>query len=310
MRIVIAVGGNSLIKNKTNNSIMDQYDQVRITASNLSSVLTADNQVVITHGNGPQVGYLLQMQETSTKTLPVMPIDYCVADTQGGIGYQIQSSIQNELNKLGSEKSVVSLITRCEVNKNDPAFQHPTKPIGSFFSYDEIKEKSSKYKWRFVEDSGRGYRRVVASPQPIQILEKKSILHLLTNNTIVIAVGGGGIPVVRQNNSYVGIEAVIDKDFASSLLAREINADVLVISTEVSYVSLYFGRPDEQKIKIATVAEMKKHVQNGHFGKGSMEPKVLAGIKFTESTHCPTIITSPETIQEALDGKCGTRIIP
>ncbi|MCK5847577.1 MAG: carbamate kinase [Caldisericia bacterium] len=310
MRIVIAIGGNSLIKTKKDNSIVDQYSQVETTASNLSSVITGNNQVVITHGNGPQVGFLLQMQETSSRLLPIMPIDYCVADTQGGIGYQIQTAFQNELIKNNSKRVIVSLVTRCEVSVDDPAFNHPTKPIGTFFKYDEIATKSSLYGWTFVEDSGRGYRRVVASPKPIKILEKDSILNLLEQGAIVVAAGGGGIPVIKKNSRYVGIEAVIDKDFASSLLARDIKADVLVISTGVPHVSLNFGQPDEKRINEATVAEMKKHLEQGHFGKGSMEPKITAGIQFTEETKCPTIITCPESIQEALDGSCGTRIIP
>ncbi len=310
MRIVIAIGGNSLIKTKKDNSIADQYSQIETTALNLSSVITGNNQVVITHGNGPQVGFLLQMQETSSKLLPIMPIDYCVADTQGGIGYQIQTAFQNELIKNNSNKSIVSLVTRCEVSENDPAFHHPTKPIGSFFKYDEIAKKSALHGWSFVEDSGRGYRRVVASPRPTKILEKDSILSLLENGTIVVATGGGGIPVIKKDSLYVGIEAVIDKDFASSLLAQEINADFLVISTGVPHVSLNFGKPDEKRIVEATVSEMKEHVEKGYFGKGSMEPKIIAGIQFTEATNCPTIITCPESIQEALDGSCGTRIIP
>ncbi|MDD4028903.1 MAG: carbamate kinase [Caldisericia bacterium] len=310
MRIVLAIGGNSLIKNKKENRISDQYNQVKQTVQSMQEVVLGDNEIVITHGNGPQVGFLLQMQEKMPDNIPTMPIDYCVANTQGGIGYQIQCAIQNQLSQHSSSKKVVSIVTQCEVEENDTAFQHPTKPIGSFFSYEDITHRAKEYGWKFVEDSGRGYRRVVASPKPTLILEKDIIRTLLQNNTIVIATGGGGIPVIRKGFDYIGIEAVIDKDFASSLLAQEINADLLVISTGVPYVSLDFGTPQEKPLRDVPFSLMKEYLSQNHFGKGSMEPKIIAGLQFTESTGKPTIITSPENIQKALEGKTGTKIIP
>jgi carbamate kinase len=309
MRIVIAIGGNSLIRTKDENRIVDQYRQVLQTVDSMKDLLIGDNEIVFTHGNGPQVGFLLQMQEKATG-VPQMPIDYCVANTQGGIGYQIQCAIQNELVSTSSDRKVVSIVTQCVVDEMDPAFQHPSKPIGSFFSKEEIMHHASEYGWQYMEDAGRGYRRVVASPKPILILEKDIVRTLLEHNTIVIAAGGGGIPLVGHDSQYTGVEAVIDKDFASSLLAQEIEADLLIISTGVPYVSLNFGKADEQPLRNVSVETMKEYLSQNHFGKGSMEPKIIAGIQFTESTKKPTIITSPENIQLALDGKTGTKILP
>jgi carbamate kinase len=309
MRIVIAIGGNSLIRTKDENRIVDQYRQVLQTVDSMKDLLTGDNEIVITHGNGPQVGFLLQMQEKAAG-VPQMPIDYCVANTQGGIGYQIQCAIQNELLSTSSEKKVASIVTQCLVDEMDPAFQRPSKPIGSFFSKEEIESLANEYGWQYMEDSGRGYRRVVASPKPTLILEKNIIHTLLENNTIVIAAGGGGIPLVRHDSQYSGVEAVIDKDFASSLLAQEIEADLLIISTGVPYVSLHFETPSEQPLRDVSVDTMKQYLSQNHFGKGSMEPKIIAGIQFTENSKKPTIITSPENIQLALEGKTGTKILP
>ncbi len=310
MRIVIAIGGNSLIRSKKENSIFDQLQQVKQTVQSIKDLLLGDYEVVITHGNGPQVGFLLQMQEKMSDNIPTMPIDYCVANTQGSIGYQIQCAIQNQLLEGSSSKRVVSIVTQCEVEEDDTAFDNPSKPIGSFYSLDEITKRAKEFGWQFVEDSGRGYRRVVASPKPTLILEKDSIQTLLQNNTIVIAAGGGGIPVIRHGRGYQGIEAVIDKDYASSLLAQEIDADLLVISTGVPYVSLDFGTPQEKPLREVSARMMKEYLSQNHFGKGSMEPKIIAGLQFTECTKKPTIITSPENIEKALEGKTGTKITP
>ena len=309
MRLVIAIGGNSLIKNKKENSISDQFSQIESTANSLKAVIQNGNEVVITHGNGPQVGFLLQMQENTTANVPEMPIDYCVSCTQGGIGYQIQNAFQNLLYEIHSDKNVVSVVTRCIVDKNDPAFQVPTKPIGSFFSYEEIATKAAQHGWQFIEDAGRGYRRVVASPKPKLIIEKDLIRQLISHNALVVAAGGGGIPVILEDNKLQGIEAVIDKDFASALLGQEIEADCLVISTGVPHVSLHFGKANEEKLGTVSLKQMKKYLQEGHFGKGSMEPKIRAGIQFTEATKNPTIITGPEYIHDAIEGKTGTRIV-
>jgi carbamate kinase len=310
MRIVIAIGGNSLIRSKHENSIFDQQQQVKQTVQSIKDLLLGNYEVVITHGNGPQVGFLLQMQENMSANIPTMPIDYCVANTQGSIGYQIQCAIQNQLIEGSSSKKVVSIVTQCEVEEGDTAFDNPSKPIGSFYSLEEITKRAKEFGWQFVEDSGRGYRRVVASPKPTLILEKDTVQTLLQNNTIVIAAGGGGIPVIRHGTGYKGIEAVIDKDYATSLLAQEINADLLVISTGVPYVSLDFGTPQEKPLREVSAEAMKEYLSQNHFGKGSMEPKIIAGLQFTECTKKPTIITSPECIEKALEGKTGTKITP
>lgn len=309
MRIVIAIGGNSLIQDNEHIAANDQYKQIEHTNQSLLNVLKEDHEIVITHGNGPQVGFLLRMSEMAEKIIPIFPLDYCVANTQGSIGYQIQNSLDRLFKEEKLDKKAVTLVTQVVVNSSDDAFLHPTKPIGSFFSKEEIERHADEFGWKYIEDSGRGYRRVVPSPLPLDILEKEAIHSLLEKKYIVIAVGGGGIPVIKDNDGYKGVEAVIDKDFASSLLAREINADLFIISTAVDSAYINFNKEDAQSLGDINVSELKVYLEKGFFGKGSMEPKIKAAIDFTEKTGNRAIITSPELIKEAINGKAGTRIL-
>lgn len=309
MRIVIAIGGNSLIQDKYHISAHDQYQQVVTTSQNLLGLIQDKNEIVITHGNGPQVGYLLRMSELATE-IPLFPLDYCVANTQGSIGYQIQNSLERILRVNGIDKQAVTIITQVVVDPNDSAFMNPSKPIGSFFSKIEIEKFSKELGWKFIEDSGRGYRRIVPSPTPLDIIEKDAIATLLINNFIVIASGGGGIPVIQDQHGYQGIEAVIDKDFASSLLAQEIHADLFMISTAVDCVYIRFNQPDALALREVHVAEMESYLLAGYFGKGSMEPKIKAALQFTKKTGNRSVITSPEQIQSAIEGHAGTTLIP
>jgi carbamate kinase len=309
MRIVIAIGGNSLIQDKDHISVFDQYKQVEKTTRSLKDIVCSEHELVITHGNGPQVGFLLNMSELAEKVIPIFPLDYCVANTQGSIGFQIQNSLDMLLAEKYTNKRAVTIITQVVVDKFDEAFIHPTKPIGSFFSREEIERHAAVFNWKFMEDSGRGYRRVVPSPKPLDIVEKDIIISLLKEKHIVVAVGGGGIPVIREQNVLNGVEAVIDKDFASSLLAREINADLFIISTAVDCAYINFNTPQETPLRVVTVKDLESYLLDGCFGKGSMEPKIQAVVDFTKKTGKHSIITSPELIKEAIEGKAGTLII-
>lgn len=309
MRIVIAIGGNSLIQDKDHISSLDQYHQIEKTNSNLLDIIISDHELVITHGNGPQVGFLLSMSELAEKVIPLFPLDYCVANTQGSIGYQIQNSITKLLKEKSIKKHAVTVVTQVVVDCNDEAFKNPTKPIGSFFNHADIKRHATDFGWKYIEDSGRGYRRVVPSPKPLDIVEKDVIVSLLEGKSIVVAVGGGGIPVVIKENSLIGVEAVIDKDFASSLLAQEINADLFIISTAVDCAYLNFNLPNETPLKLVKVQDLERYLKEGFFGKGSMEPKIKAVIEFTKNTGKRSIITSPEFIKEAIEGNAGTTIV-
>jgi carbamate kinase len=310
MRIVIAVGGNSLIQDKDHIRAIDQYKQIEKTNLSLFDIIKSEHELVITHGNGPQVGFLLNMSELAEKIIPIFPLDYCVSNTQGAIGYQIQNSLDKLLKERNIPKQAATIITQVVVDEMDEAFLHPTKPIGSFFSKEEIERHALDFGWKYIEDSGRGYRRVVPSPKPLDIVEKDIIVTLLREKYIVIAVGGGGIPVVVDQNGLKGVEAVIDKDFASSLLAQEINADLFVISTAVDCVYIHFNEPNETALREVHVDELQTYLEQGNFGKGSMEPKIQAVIEFTKKTGKRSIITSPEYIKEAIEGKAGTSIVP
>lgn len=310
MRIVIAIGGNSLINdNKSIASPYKQYEQVLKTSQSFADVLKNNDEIVITHGNGPQVGYLLRMSEKAKDEIPLFPLDYCVANTQGAIGYQIQMAMNKVIKEMEIVKNVVTIITQVVVLENDPAFKNPTKPIGAFLNEDEIKKYASQFGWKYIEDAGRGYRRVVPSPKPISIIEKESIETLLSNDFIVVACGGGGIPVIQSDGGFSGVEAVIDKDSASSLLATQIKADLFVISTAVDYVYIDYNTPGARPIENIKVSELKKFLSDGHFGKGSMEPKIEACIEFTEKTGNRSVITSPKYIKDAIMGIKSTQII-
>jgi carbamate kinase len=306
---VVAVGGNSLVKDKEHQTVGDQYQAVAETCAHIAGLVEAGYEVVITHGNGPQVGFILLRSELSCHTLHMVPLDSCDADTQGAIGYHIQRALDNEFRRRGIEKPVVTLVTQVIVDADDPAFKKPSKPIGPF--YDEQRASACRERdgWEMVEDSGRGYRRVVASPQPQEIVELDSIKTLVNNGFVVVAVGGGGIPVVRdEHGDLTGAEAVIDKDYASSLLARQIGADLLIISTAVDEVYLDFGKPDQRPLRHMTVAEAKQYLREGHFAPGSMEPKIRAAIEYLKEDSGQVLITSPQKMVAAIGGQEGTRI--
>jgi len=310
---VVAIGGNSLIKSKEHHSIEDQYKAAQETAIHLVDMIEAGWDIAVGHGNGPQVGFILRRSEIAHKVegMHELPLDVCGADSQGAIGYSLQQNIHNELKKRGIDKTAATVITQVRVDADDPAFQAPAKPIGSFMEEDEAQQKKEQEGWNVVEDAGRGWRRVVASPLPVEIMELEAIKALIASGTITITVGGGGIPVIESDGGVIGTAAVIDKDFASAFLATEIKADLLLISTAVEKIALNFGKPDQVDIDQMTVAEAKHYLAEGtHFAKGSMEPKVKAVVRFLEQGGKEAIVTNPENIGRALRGETGTRIVP
>lgn len=308
---VVAIGGNSLIKDDKHKSVPDQFNAVRETAIHIAGMIAQGWNVVITHGNGPQVGFILLRSEYARTVLHTVPLDSCGADTQGAIGYMIQQALHNEFLQRGMSRSCVTVVTQVLVDRNDPAMQNPSKPIGSFYKEDDAQIKMVQEGWAMVEDAGRGWRRVVPSPVPQEIIERDAIETLLKSGFIVVAVGGGGIPVMRDNEgNLTGVEAVIDKDLASSLLASKLNADLLLISTAVEKVALNFKKPDQRDLNTITLSEARRYYDEGHFAKGSMGPKVRAVINYLEQGGRAALITMPETIGKALAGQTGTWIIP
>ena len=311
---VVAIGGNSLILDPKNVTVEDQYIAAAETSKHIADMIEAGWDVAIGHGNGPQVGFILRRSEIAAKTegMHEVPLDVCGADSQGAIGYAIQQTLQNELKRRGIKKSVATIVTQVKVNKNDKAFQNPTKPIGGFMDEAEAKKREKDMGWNIVEDSGRGWRRVVASPIPEEVVELEAVKELIAAGTCVITVGGGGIPVIDDGQGgCIGTAAVIDKDFASSLLARLINADLLLISTAVEKVAINYGKPDQKWLDKMTLAEAKAYLAEGtHFAKGSMAPKIQAIIWFLENGGKKALITDPAHIGEALKGETGTWIVP
>ncbi len=308
---VVAVGGNALIKDKAHQTVQDQFDAANDTMKHIADMIEMGWNVVLTHGNGPQVGFILRRSEIARDELHEVPLDYCGADTQGAIGYMFQKALHNEFQKRGIMKNAATVVTQTIVDKNDPAFQKPTKPIGTFMDESRARERQEKEGWTVVEDAGRGWRRVVPSPMPKEIVEADVIQKLIQAGFIVIGVGGGGIPVVEDEKGIIkGIEAVIDKDFGSSLLATMINADLFIISTAVEKVALNFNKPDQVWLDQITVAETKRYIKEGHFAPGSMLPKVQAILQFLENGGKKALITDPAHIVDALEGKTGTWIIP
>ncbi len=309
---VVAIGGNSLIRDPKRVTVEDQYLAAKETTFHIADMIEAGWDVAIGHGNGPQVGFILRRSEIAAKVegMHAVPLDVCGADSQGAIGYALQQTLQNELFKRKIKKPVATVITQVLVDRNDPAFKNPTKPIGGFMEEVDAKKRATELGWAVVEDSGRGWRRVVASPIPQEVVELESVKILISAGVIVITVGGGGIPVINEGGDYKGTAAVIDKDYASSLLARNIKADLFIISTAVEKVALNYGKPDQIWLDKITLAEAKKYLAEGiHFAKGSMAPKMQAIIWFLEAGGKEAIITNPENIGRALKGETGTHIV-
>lgn len=308
--VVIAIGGNSLIKDAQHMSVPDQYAAVVESAGHITDLLESNYRIVITHGNGPQVGFILLRSEHSRGILHQVPLDSIVADTQGALGYQIQQALQNEFHRRGLRKSVATVVTQTLVDRADPAFAKPSKPIGQFYSRQEAEDRMRVEKWAMVEDAGRGWRRVVASPEPVRIIEADVVKHLVKDGYVVIAAGGGGIPVISDEEGMLtGVSAVIDKDLASAVLAEEISADLLVISTAVEKVCLDFGKPTQRALDRITAADARRYVAEGHFHPGSMLPKIQACLRFVERGGREALITCPSALPAALAGRTGTRIV-
>jgi len=309
---VVAIGGNSLIKDKNNVTVESQYLAAKETTTHIADMIESGWTVAIGHGNGPQVGFILRRSEIAHKVegMHEVPLDVCGSDSQGAIGYALQQNLQNILRGRGIDKPVATVVTQVRVDAEDDAFKNPTKPIGTFMEEEEAQERVKNLGWNVVEDSGRGWRRVVASPLPKEVVELASVKQLITAGHIVITVGGGGIPVVMEKGALKGVAAVIDKDYASSLLAREINADLFIISTAVEKVALNFGKPNEKWLDRITLSEAKAYLAEGtHFAKGSMAPKIQAVIFFLEAGGKQALITNPENIGRALKGETGTWMV-
>jgi carbamate kinase len=306
---VLAIGGNSLIKDKTKIALWYQYEAVKETAVYLADLIEAGMNMVITHGNGPQVGFIYRRGELSVQELPLIPLDICGADTQGAIGYMIEKALINQFRKRGIRKQPLAVVTQTVVDRSDASFAKPSKPIGSFMTQEEALEKQKQKGWNVLEDAGRGFRRVVPSPIPKEILELEAIRSLVQQGYVVIAAGGGGIPVIRdEKGDLEGVEAVIDKDLGTSLLARNLGADTFIISTAVDEVYLNFGEADQKALRHVTLSEIKQYLVEGHFKPGSMKPKVEAIIQFLEGGGEKAIITSPENLLKAVRGEAGTTI--
>jgi len=306
---VLAIGGNSLIKEKDKIALSFQYESVKETTKYIADLVEAGLDLVITHGNGPQVGFIYRRGEIAVNELPLVPLDICAADTQGAIKYMIEKALSNEFRKRGIDKKITAIVTQTLVDGNDPAFENPSKPIGSFMSEEEAMAKKKESGWDIFEDAGRGYRRVVPSPLPIEIIELDAIKLMVKNDYIVLAVGGGGVAVMRnEQGDLEGLEAIIDKDKASSLLARNIGAATLIISTSVDEVYLNFGEKNQKAIRNVSLAEIKEYLEKGHFKPGSMKPKIEATIEFLEGGGKKAIITSPENLLKAFKGEAGTTI--
>ena len=310
---VVAIGGNSLIRDPKRVTVEDQEDALRETARHVVDMVAAGWDVAIGHGNGPQVGFILRRSEIAAKTegMHEVPLDVCGADSQGAIGYEFQQAMQNELYQRGIKKNVCTVITQVLVDKDDPAFKNPSKPIGGFMDEADARRREKEMGWSVVEDAGRGWRRVVPSPLPKEIVEFDSVKTLIDAGVIVITVGGGGIPVIDAGNGeYRGTAAVIDKDFASSLLARAIHSDLFLIATAVEKVAINYGKQDQKWLDRLTLAEAKQFLAEGtHFAKGSMAPKIQAIIWYLENGGKEALITNPENIGRALRGETGTWIV-
>ena len=305
---MLAIGGNSLIRSKDKSSFADQLATTADTCRYIADIVEAGQEVVVTHGNGPQVGFILIRSHLARNRLPEIPLDACNAQTQAEIGYMIQQSLDNEFKQRGIKKPVVTVVTQVVVDAADPAFQHPSKPVGPFYTKGEAAKLQKELGWVLREDAGRGFRRLVPSPQPMEVVEKPEVECLLRSGAVVIACGGGGIPVVRRDGMLAGVAAVIDKDLASSLLAGEVGAERLVISTAVPQVYLNYGQANQQALGVVQIEEMRKHIAAEQFPSGSMGPKIQAALDFLRRGGREVIITDPDHLTDALAGKAGTHI--
>ena len=311
-RVVIALGGNAILQRGQKGSYDEQMENVRKTAKQIVDIaLDNDYEIVITHGNGPQVGALLLHMDAGQQLygIPAQPMDVAGAMTQGQIGYMIQQAITNELKRRGIYKPVATVVTQVLVDKNDPAFQNPSKPVGPFYDEETARKLAKEKGWVVIEDAGRGWRRVVPSPDPKDIIEKDIIKDLVEKGFIVIASGGGGIPVIEENGQLKGVEAVIDKDLAGEKLAEVVNANIFMILTDVNGAAINYGKPNEEWLHKVTVEELKKYYEEGHFKKGSMGPKVLAAMRFIEWGGERAVIAALDKAVDALEGKTGTQVV-
>jgi carbamate kinase len=310
-RLVLALGGNALIRPGDAGTLAEQYRRISEAMAHTADLVTAGFAIVLTHGNGPMVGNLLLQMECARALVPPMPLFMSDADTEGSLGYLIQQCLVNELHHRGRVQGVATVITQVVVAADDPAFNAPDKPIGPFYTADEVERLQNERGWRLIEDAGRGWRRVVPSPHPITVIEQDIISYLLRGGIIVIAAGGGGVPVIRQaNGDLSGVEAVIDKDRTAAVLAREINADLLIFLTAVEYVYLDYGKPGRRPLETLVAAEGRQYLKEGQFAAGSMGPKMEAALDFLSQGGQRVLITQPETLAAALKGHTGTLIFP
>ncbi len=310
-RIVIAFGGNASYPPTIKGLASEQLALIAEACRHLVRIIQSGYQLVLTHGNGPVVGNILFRMAKTANELPPMPMDVCVAHSQGGMGYMLQQTLVNVLQDQGVQMGVSAIVTQVEVSADDPGFANPTKPVGRFFSPEDAERLTREQEWQFVEDSGRGYRRVVPSPQPVRILELPAVEALLGANIIPITVGGGGIPVARDaNGDFYGVSAVIDKDLTSAMLAAQLGAEALVMLTGVDRVALDFGKPTQRALDRLTASEARHHLADGQFPPGSMGPKIDAALRYLDSGGSEVIITSLDRVYDALQGSAGTRIVP
>jgi carbamate kinase len=310
MKVLVSLGGNAILKHGQKGTAEEQAVNVQNTAKHLAALLRRGERIAITHGNGPQVGNILLQNEIAKETLPPMPLDVCGAESQGMIGYMLQRALSSELESGGPNLPVTTIVSQTLVDAEDPAFKNPTKPVGPFYTSTEARQLRESKGWHIISDSGRGYRRVVPSPTPLDILEKETIIRLFETGTVVISVGGGGVPVIREKNGKLrGVEAVLDKDRTAALLAKILGVETLLILTDVERVFVNYGKPDQRALDRMTVQECRKYLAEGQFPAGSMGPKIESAVSFlADSSGRKVGIASLEMAEEALKGNAGTTI--
>lgn len=306
---IISIGGNTLIRRGDSGAIQEQFEHTRAATEHISKLIKMGYKIVLTHGNGPIVGNIFIRNEAAKNIIPPMPLYICDADSEGGIGFMIQQTLYNQFKKIDKVRDVATIVTQVVVDRNDPAFLNPTKPIGPYYARDEAEILKREKGWTIIEDSRRGHRRVVPSPKPLRIIEGRVIKMLAESGVIVIAAGGGGVPVLElQNGDLAGVDAVIDKDLATSLLAIEAGAELFINLTQIDRVYVSFGKADQKGLERLNIAEARRYLNEGEFAPGSMGPKIEAAIEFLEAGGREVLITSPELLGKAMDGKAGTRI--